>query len=320
MKQKLEKLLEWLKRPHGWGLALVYAITIISIACALALVIIASENVILQVCSYISYGLAAITLAYSVYTIVVYAPEMKNHIIKFMRKSDFVSRLLDNWGYRTVFFAGFALLINVAYVAFNGVIAILSSSIWYGALAAYYIMLTALRSGIVLYHRKKAKGKFYFKQSAIDSAFDERTQLKITEHKKYRACGVLLIILPVSLSFAILQMVVAGNAFIHYGWIIYAVAAYAFYKISMAIVNIFKARKTDDMTVRALRCISLADAMVSILALQTTLLFAFSEGASTGFVNALTGAVVCALTVALGIYMIINANKRLKEIRTRSEG
>ncbi|MBQ7348409.1 MAG: hypothetical protein IJW47_00295 [Clostridia bacterium] len=316
MKRKTESLLAWLKRPYGWGLALVYVATVVSIAAALTLVIIASADVFLQVLSYISYCLAALTLAYSVYTIVIYAPSMKNRFISFMRKNAFVSRLLDNWGYRTVVFAGVSLFINVAYVAFNGVIAILSRSIWYGALAAYYILLTALRSGIVLYHRKRAKGKFYFKQNAIDSTFSEQTQFKITELKKYRACGVLLIVLPVSLSFAILQMVVAGSAFIHYGWIIYAVAAYAFYKITMAIINIFKARNTDEMTVRALRCVSLADAMVSILALQTTLLFAFSDGAATGFANALTGGVVCALTVVLGAYMIINANKKLKKIRT----
>lgn len=315
MNGKLKSFLDWLKCPHGFGLALIYLATLISVAGALVLVVFASTNPVLEILSYLSYALAAITFSYTVYTIVIFAPNMKNRLIKFMRKSQFVSRLLDNWGYRTVVFAGFALLINVLYVAFNGVIAIISHSIWYGALATYYILLTALRSGIVLYHRKKSKGKIYFKNSAIEETFSEEIKFKITEHKKYRACGVLLIILPVSLSFAILQMVVSGSAFIHYGWIIYAVAAYAFYKITMAIINIFKASKSDDMTIRALRCVSLADAMVSILALQTTLLFAFSNGAPTGFANALTGGVVCALTIALGIYMIINANKRLKEIR-----
>ena len=88
----------------------------------------------------------------------------------------------------------------------------------------------------------------------------------------------------------------------------------------MAIYNMFKAKKNDDMTVRALRCISLADALVSILALQTTLLYTFSTNLQTNaFANALTGAVVCAITLALGIYMIINANKLLKKETTNGQ-
>ena len=314
MNGKLKKIWEWLKRPKGGLLALVYVCTAIFIAAALTLVIIANDSPVLEILSYLSYGLAAISLAYTVYTIVIYAPMMKQGVVQCMRRSNFLSKLLDNWGYRTVVFAAFSLLINVAYVAFNGVIAILSHSIWYGALAAYYILLTILRSGIVTYHRKKAKGKYILKQNQIDATFDEETQFKITELKKYRFCGIILVILPISLSFAILQMVVANNAFIHYGWTVFAVAAYAFYKIIMAIYNVIKATKNDDMTIKALRCISLADALVSILALQTTLLYSFSEGGN-GFANAFTGAIVCAFTVALGVYMIVKSNKLLKQTR-----
>ena len=314
MNGKWNKIWDYLKKPYGWRLVLIYVFTALSVAAALTLVIVSNGNPVLEIISYVSYGFAAISFGYTVFTIVIYAPTLKKKTIAQMRKSKFVSRLLDNWGYRTVVFAAFSLLLNVAYVVFNGVIAILSRSIWYGALATYYILLTVLRSGIVTYHRKKAKGKYILKQNQIDATFDENTQFKIEELKKYRFCGIILVILPISLSFAILQMVVANNAFIHYGWTVFAVAAYAFYKIIMAIYNVIKATKNDDMTIKALRCISLADALVSILALQTTLLYSFSEG-NNGFVNALTGAAVCALTVALGIYMIVKANKVLKQTR-----
>ena len=300
MKEKFKKIWAFIITPPTWFLVISYFLTVIFIACALTLVVIGSVNPVIEILSYISYAFAGISLAYTVYTIVRFAPKMKNSIVNLMRKSKIVSKLLDDWGYRTVIFAVFSLIINIAYSVFNGVIALLIGSIWYGALATYYILLTLLRGSIVAYH--KNKGKYRKEDVGVENVI------------KYRRCGVLLIILPLSLSFAILQMVRDNNAFIHYGWVVYAVALYAFYKITMAIYNMFKAKKNDDMTVKALRCVSLADALVSILALQTTLLHAFSNGGTfVAFANALTGACVCAITLILGIYMVVNANKKLKQ-------
>ena len=78
----------------------------------------------------------------------------------------------------------------------------------------------------------------------------------------------------------------------------------------MAIYNLFKARKQDDLTVQAIRNINLMDAAVSILALQTALLNTFSgEGVNISLFNTLTGSVVSLFTLGLGVFMIIKANK-----------
>ena len=129
----------------------------------------------------------------------------------------------------------------------------------------------------------------------------------------------MLTVIPFFLSFAILQMVTEGRAFVHMGWTSIAFAAYAFYKIVMAIYNVMKARKQEDFTVLALRNIGLADAFVSILALQTCLLYAYSEGAQYGYANALTGGAVCAATLALGVIMIVSANKKTKQLKRTTE-
>ena len=126
--------------------------------------------------------------------------------------------------------------------------------------------------------------------------------------------------MPLALSFAILEMVADGKAFIRIGWTIYAVAAYTFFKLTLAIYNIIKSKKSDDATIRGLRSISLADASVSLLALQTTLLFTFSDGQGVGFANALTGATVCLFTLLLGIYTVINSNKQLKNYIQETNG
>lgn len=58
--------------------------------------------------------------------------------------------------------------------------------------------------------------------------------------------------------------------------------------------------------------------MVSILALQMAMYREFSAG-TAGFDiairNCITGAVVCALIVAIGVYMIVKAGLRMKKLR-----
>ena len=70
------------------------------------------------------------------------------------------------------------------------------------------------------------------------------------------------------------------------------------------------------MTVRAIRNINLVDALVSILALQTALLTMFSEGGiNISLFNTFTGVIVSFLSVGIGIYMIVSANKKMKELK-----
>ena len=127
-----------------------------------------------------------------------------------------------------------------------------------------------------------------------------------------------------AISLAVAEMISEDKTFEHAGLMIYASATYTFYKITVAIINIVKAKKQTDMTVQAIRNINMADALVSMLALQTSLLHAFSDenGNEIGFdktLNGVTGLVVCALVLALGIYMIINAQKKLKIERVNQE-
>jgi len=308
MQEKWRNFLRRLKNPTGLLLTLTYLVAVISIVAAITFAVLAPSSLGLQILSYICYALAAISLGYTVYTIVLFAPKIKRNITALLRKSQLISRMLDNYGFRTVLLAAGALFINIAYAVFNGVIGILERSIWYGALAGYYLLLILLRSGLVLYHRKKAKGL---------TNYEDELEEQLAEIRKFKICGCLLIVLPFFLSFAILEMVVNDRGYDYMGLMIFAVAAYTFYKITMAIVNAIKSRKkSDDITVQALRNVSLADAMVSILALQTAMFHSFgTEELNTGLFNALTGGAVCALTIALGVFTIMIANKKRKNLQ-----
>ena len=227
-------------------------------------------------------------------------------MLKWSEGRPFWGRLFTEYGFRAILFSVGSFLINLAFAVYNGSVAIVIQSIWFGALAAYYVLLIVLRGIILGYHA--------FRRKAVKAGQTEVvTQRKDT--RIYCACGVVLLLLPIALSAAILQMVRANDSFVHTGITIYVYAIYAFYKIIVSIYNFVKTRRSSEMTVRAAKNINLADAFVSILALQTAMFREFDAGdiVNVATMNALTGAVVCALTAALGIFMILIAAKRMKQ-------
>ncbi len=299
---KKSKVLNWLLEPPLWFLFVIYPITVAAISAAM--IILALEYI--GVVTYVLYALAGITLSYTVYTIVRFSPKIKSGVILIFERYEFTRSLINNFGFRTLVFAVVSLTLSVAYGIFNGVIALISISVWYAALALYYVLMALLRGRIIFFHSRRRKGKYAEKTEA---------EIEIKKIETYRNSGVLIMILHLALPAAIAGMVISDKSFAYAGLMIYASAAYAFFKITMSIVNIFKARRQDDMTVTAVRNINLADAMVSILALQTALLDTFGGGSVNDIFNILTGAVVSLATLALGIIMTVQGSKKIKEYK-----
>lgn len=284
------RIKQFFKSPPVWFLIVFYIVALLLIALSIVLTTIDKDFGIIV---YFVYGLSALALAYTVYSIVVFTPTIKQESIRIIRRFNFLNKLYEQYGFRTIIFAAFSLLFSVINAVFNGVVGILNLSVWYGALAAYYLFLSIMRSGVLLHHKKAKK--------------TDEISIKKREIYVYLFCGVLLILLPTCLSVIIAQTVASDRAFEHTGLMIYVSATYTFFKLITSCVHFFKARKTDELTVRAIRNINLADALVSILALQTALLHEFAGGADTSIANALTGAGVCALTLGIGIFMAIKA-------------
>ena len=111
-------------------------------------------------------------------------------------------------------------------------------------------------------------------------------------------------------------MIFSDAHFIYVGWTIYAYAAYAFYKITMSIVHLFRATRQSDLTVQAIRNVNFADASASILALQAALLATFSDGQfNASLMNTVTGVAVSAFSIGLGVYMIITGRKKIRALK-----
>lgn len=297
MNEKFRELFEILKKPTKRILIPAYIITLVSITGAILTLLFEYDSAVLEVLSYILYAAAAISLGYTVYTVVIFAPIMKRGVIGMIESRKFTRELLENHGYRTFVQSAVSVTMGIAYGAFNGVLGIMSRSVWYGSLAAYYIFLTLIRAGILVYYKKDSGDK-------LDKA------------KTYRNSGILLLILNVALSFAIAEMIFSDRAFKYAGLMIYVAAVYAFYKITMAIINLCRKRGAGDLAMQSVLNINLTDAAVSILALQTALLHTFSEGeVDISLFNTLTGSAVSLMTLGLAVFMVIKSTKIIKELK-----
>ena len=304
---KLKLIYKKLKSPTPKIAALSYISAVIFITLALLMLFVDYEGTALEILAYISYGCAALTLSYSVYLTVLYAPGLSGKVIAFLDSKPFTNRLLRNWGFRTVVTASVSFALGIAYSLTNAYLGISERSIWFGALAAYYILIAVMRGSLLIYHRRRG-------------GYESE---ELTRARNYMKTGILLFILNAALSSAIAQMIFDDRSFDYKDWFIYAFAAYTFYKITMAILNFLRARRQDNLTIQAIRDINLVDSAVSILALQTALLHTFTtpdSGVDISLFNTLTGSVVSIFSITISILMIRKGNKIIKEIKKSNAG
>lgn len=284
----------------GWRFAaLSYALFLIMLVFTCTLLVSDLET---YGAKYVVYAVTALLLAYCVYISVSGIRRVKGFVYERTEEDSLPGRFVRNYGFRTHVYSGMRLAINVAYALFEGTLALIASSVWYGALAAYHLLLSFMRFFVLNFVRKEGKSELTEEEREFGRA------------KMYGQCGAMLIVLTLALSLAVVQMVVMKNGFRYAGVMIYAAAAYTTYKVTLAIVNAVKAHRFRAESVRALRNINLADAIVSLLALQTAMLAAFgSESRETFVFNAFTGGAVCLFVVGMGIYMITRSRQKLRK-------
>lgn len=224
--------------------------------------------------------------------------------LPFTRENKYMNTLIKNEQLRTVVLTLPGMGLNLIYAVFNGVIGITDHSAWYGSLSAYYILLCAMRFTAVF-----SVNKFHIEQQGHMHCFGEVSK---REWNVYKKCGYMLSVLSVALCGAVIMLVTGEGGKKYSGLLIYAVATYTFYKFIMAVIHVVKNRKEKSALMLTLRNISYADAIVSMLSLQSALFHAFGQNAGEliPIMNGITGGIVCIAVFTLGRYMVYNANRR----------
>lgn len=132
--------------------------------------------------------------------------------------------------------------------------------------------------------------------------------------RQFRRCGGLLLVLTAALGTVSFFAVTGGEAIRYPGHLIYGAAAFTFYNLTMAVVNIQRYRKLKNPTYNAAKLLCLATGLVSLFFLQLSLLAAFGAGESWQLpLNIATGAVVLLLVLGMAVYMMREGTLRLRE-------
>lgn len=298
--ERMNKFINFLKSPKIWFVIIIsiFSIAIISLSIILAVLQFSYFWV------YIIYGLSAIVLVYLVYIIIYFAPKIKKKCLNLLVKNKYTKRYIENFGYKSFVNSVIGFIINIGYATTMAILGIIGGSIWYGALATYYIALSCIKGYIFYTHNKR---------KYIDN---DKTFL-IDQIRCYRNSGIYLIGLNFALIGAIVQMVITNQGFQYAGILIYVMATYTFYKLTMSIINIIRARKNKDYTVQSIRNINLASTLVTLLSLQTAMFHAFGDGINPALFNALTGGFVSVIIITMALIMFISSNNKLKELKNK---
>ncbi|MBQ8749290.1 MAG: hypothetical protein IJW32_06035 [Clostridia bacterium] len=292
----IRKVWDKIKQPNGWYLALFYVFFVCVVTTTIVLVVKVQVQTVLH---YVLYFVSAVSLAYFVYSICYFSPIIKKKFIQFLKRHKFTNELLSSFGYRTLVFSIISFILNISYVVFIGVLAFKTLSPWYISITAYYLILIFMK-GNIFYSKKKYN-----------------TEIK--KARAYRFCGIMFILLTIAFS-GVIVLIYKSNMYFEYaGLMIYAVALYTFYRLTLSIINIVKAKKQDDLYVQSIRNVNLVSALVSLVVLQVAMFQAFSPQDNLGVANALTGGAVSLVVLGLGIFMIVKANKILKGMEEENE-
>lgn len=266
--------------------------------------------------AYVAYAVSAYTFV----AICVRIPRLvrtakdamdKSERISYIRNHHITKRLVNDKLYRgrVVLYKG--LITSMLFAAFKMTVAIVYHSVWFGAVAVYYLALSGMRYLLVRYMRK-ADNIPQNDNEAIDIANGRY----LIENRGYRMCGYLMFFLNVAMSGMTIQMVLHDKGYTYPGFIIYVSAMYAFYTLVMSIINLVKYRKLNSPVISAAKIIGLASALMSILALQTAMLTQFGDKQYDfiRLMNTLTGTAVCLSIFIMAIIMIYKSGKQMKRL------
>ena len=258
---------------------MIHLLVYISTAAAAVLSIIQTGKQILPwIAGIMVYVLAAVLLTLSC---VFFYHDLRENVIKkileVIKKNPLGERFLADYTFRTILTTLPAFLINVAYTVYNGVIGIMNQSVWFITMAVYYSLLGIMRYRAVSTGRKISR-------------LDDREQIRKKELSVIKTDGILLLVLNLALSGVVLLTIAQDTAKRYSEIMVISIAAYTFYKITMAVVNMVKVRKTKSPILITIRNIGAADALVSMLTLQAAMFASFQDKNSLN-TNQINGAV-----------------------------
>lgn len=236
--------------------------------------------------SYISYILSAYALTLTVARSI----NLIKMIDKKLHSNKYTNRLLTDINLKNNIKLFSGTFFNMVYGIFKFVTGFIYNSIWFCATGIYYLVLGIMKLSLTKHIIKKS---------------DNRKQLI-----QYRNTGILMFLLNSAMVGMIILMIRDGNSAVYPGFVIYAQAAYTFYVLTFAIINIIKYRKDHSPIIAASKSINLVASIMSMFILQVAMINQFGEhGNFETIINSFTATITSIVTIGIAIFMVINSKK-----------
>lgn len=289
--EKFRKILIKLLFPH---IALFLFIVPIAAAALIYTFAFGSQD---DIITYISYFLSA----YALTIVCARAPRIIKGLCRLKTENKYVVRYTTDAGLRIKISLYCSLMVNILYAMLQLMSGFYYHSIWFYALSGYYALLAIVR--------------FFLLKDVRRSALGED---RLSEFKRYRFCGIILLLVNMALAIIVTYIVWQNRGFAHNEILTIAMAAYTFFSMTMAVINVVKYRRHESPVMLAARSINLTAALVSILSLETAMLTAFGSSDDPQFrqiMTACTGSAICLIVLVMAIYMIVRSSKEIKIIK-----
>lgn len=281
-------------------------IIIVPIAAALVIFSLSNQGFV-PVIEYISYLLSAyalvvLILGFKRIISAIRDTVKKSSIYKWIESKKIMRIFLNDLKFKGKVSLYQGLAISTIYAIFKGITAVYYRSVWSGAVAAYYLFFGIVRLILVRGTRKVT----------IENDID-RT---VAEYKSYRVCGVLTFLINIGMIGMAILMIRDNEHAEYPGIIIYLSAAYTFYALILAIMNLVKFRKAKSPILSASKALNFEAALMSMFSLQTAMIAQFGgdDDAFRQIANTLMGSAVCVTTFGIAVFMIIKSCIKLNEL------
>lgn len=217
-----------------------------------------------------------------------------------LKSNPVIGKLMSNIRYRTTVFALISLFINIAFAAYNCFLGMTTVSAWFITMCFYYLLLGFMRFHAVLFSKRY-------------------NDLQESEQKKkecllMKRVGITLLFLPIALSGTVILTIKQHHVKSYDTIVMLTIATYTFYKITVAVIGLIKVRKQQSPLLLSIRNINIANAAMSVLPMQSSMIASFdrNEGMDFHLSTILTGSGICIIFLWLGITMIINSRRKNK--------
>ncbi len=274
-----------------------FLVLILSMVCALGLVWVFAHGMEMQLPAYFLYALSAYALA----ALCVKLPAGLRGAGAWVSRHPKLTAFMKNSELHFKLGLYVEQFINFAYGIFKIVSGVVIGSAWIGCDGIYNLAQALIQVFQIL--RRKHSGTL------------ER------QWKSYRVCGWLMLLMHLTLTGIVFQMINWNRAEERGEILVITTAAFAFYKLVTGFIDIAKDRKHTHPVDSSVRMLKLSQAIFAIFSLQASMFHAFGTGESwEHLMNTVTGCAVCLMIVAMGVYMIRRGNREIRTLQEKDNG